>query len=229
MEFSFVTSRVQLFLVVQTLESMISRPLVEKSRELNMPSWLLLPTVGCFCCGFLYAFSPTSVLNTQSNSLSELSWIAPLFILASGMFFLLALMAWFLRSYPILSTSHKQHKSIATIAFILMTLLVGAALTTIFCSSIYFNVSLARVPISETARGELACFIDRSGSCTLCNMEPLEAQCLEWSRRDVTRILQSQSKAGAALAAICFLYAVGALRYGFTMRKHIRSYRIEYV
>lgn len=208
---------------------MISRPLVEKSRELNMPSWLLLPTVGCFCCGSLYAFSPTSVLNTQSKSLSKLSWIAPLFIIASGMFFLLALLAWFIRSYPILSSRHKQHKSIVTIAFIFMTLMVGAALTIIFCSSIYFNVSLTRVPISETTRGDLACFIDRSGSCTLCDTEPPEAQCPEWTRLDVTRILQSQSKAGAALAAICFLYAVGALRYGFTMRKHIRGYQIEYV
>jgi hypothetical protein len=125
-QFFFATSNrkhfcthAQLFLVVKTLESMISRPLVEKSRELNMPSWLLLPTVGCFGFGFLYAFSPTSVLNTQSTALSELSWIAPLFIVTSGMFLLLALLAWFLRSYPILSTRRKQHKSIVTIAFIL--------------------------------------------------------------------------------------------------------------
>jgi multisubunit Na+/H+ antiporter MnhC subunit len=218
-----------LFLVVKTLESMISRPLVEKSRELNMPSWLLLPTVGCFGFGFLYAFSPTSVLNTQSTALSELSWIAPLFIVTSGMFLLLALLAWFLRSYPILSTRRKQHKSIVTIAFILVSLFVGAALTTVFFSSIYFNVSLVHDPISEATRGQLACFIDRSGSCTLCDTQPTDAQCPEWSRLDVTRILQSQSKAGASLAAICFLYAVGALRYGFTMRKHIRSYQIEYV
>jgi hypothetical protein len=58
---------------------------------------------------------------------------------------------------------------------------------------------------------------------------PLEEQCPEWSRSDVTRILQSQSKAGAALAAICLLYAIGSFRYGLTMRQHINEYMIEYV
>lgn len=75
----------QLFLSVKTLESIISVPLVQKSRESNVPAWLAVPTIGCVVCGMLYSFSSTSVLNTQSDARTETSWIGPLFIAAGGM------------------------------------------------------------------------------------------------------------------------------------------------
>jgi hypothetical protein len=72
---------------MKTLESIITRPLVEKSRESNVPSWLLLPTVGCCVCGALYTYSSTSILNARYQSGTHLSWIAPMFMVAGGMLF----------------------------------------------------------------------------------------------------------------------------------------------
>ena len=56
-----------------------------------------------------------------------------------------------------------------------------------------------------------------------------EDQCPEWSQDNVVRILQSQAKTGANLAVICMFYAIGAFRYGLTVRKHIINYKIAYV
>jgi hypothetical protein len=148
------------------------------------------------------------------------------------MFFILVLLAWFIRSYPILSTSHKHRKSIAVAAFISMSLLLSLAMATIFASSMVELVSLNNTPISDSTRGQIACSIDQSGSCTLCVSNttiPYEDQCPEWTRDDVTRILQTQGKAGATLAIISMLYAIGSFRYGITIRKHIFDYKIAYV
>jgi hypothetical protein len=76
----------QLFLVVKTLESIVSQPLVQKSRESNVPVWLLLPIIGCTVSGTLYSFSSTSVLSTRAYVKSYTSWIGPLFIVAGGMY-----------------------------------------------------------------------------------------------------------------------------------------------
>jgi hypothetical protein len=74
----------QLFLVVKNLESIVSQPLVQKSRESNVPVWLLLPIIGCTVCGTLYSFSSTSVLSTRAYVKSYTSWIGPLFIASGG-------------------------------------------------------------------------------------------------------------------------------------------------
>ena len=111
-------------------------------------------------------------------------------------------------------------------------------LALMFSFCIVFSLSLTDEPISDSNRGQLACHIDQSGSCTQCNENidddtvapfPLYEQCPEWSMDDVTRIIQSQTKAGATLAAICLLYSVGSIRYGIAMQKHISDYLIEYV
>jgi len=76
-------------------------------------------------------------------------------------------------------------------------------------------------------RGNIACFIDQSGSCTKCENE--SGRCPEWSTQDVTRILQNQTKAGAALAGIFIAYAASNLHHVFTLRRHIMNYEIDYV
>jgi hypothetical protein len=81
---SSLHSFIQLLLVVNTLESIISRPLVQKSRESNVPAWFLLPTVGSLSIGTLYAFSNTSVLSTRSGGEQQASWIGPLYIVTGG-------------------------------------------------------------------------------------------------------------------------------------------------
>jgi formate hydrogenlyase subunit 6/NADH:ubiquinone oxidoreductase subunit I len=137
------------------------------------------------------------------------------------------MLAWFLRSYPILNTRDKRRKSVAIIGFIMMSVSLIVILTTIFSACIAFSLSFEELPISDDYKGDIACFIDQSGSCTGCN--DTDGRCPEWSKADVTSILQSQAKAGASLAAIFLIYAAGCLRYGFHLRAHITNYMIEYV
>ena len=79
-----LTSYLKLFLVMKTLESIITSPLVEKSRESSIPSWLMLPMAGCFICGSLFTYSPSSILNIRYESVANLQWIAPIFMIAGG-------------------------------------------------------------------------------------------------------------------------------------------------
>lgn len=228
-----------LFLVMKTLESIITSPLVEKSRESSIPSWLMLPTAGCFICGSLFTYSPSSILNIRYGLVTNLQWIAPIFMIAGGVFFVLALLAWFLWTYPITQTSHKHNKSIAIIAFIIISFGMILTMATIFASCIVESLFLGG-DLSDSARGQIACSIDQSGSCTQCpgdiailnstdaSVLP-EDQCPEWSYENVTRVLQSQAKTGANLAVICMFYAIGAFRYGLSIRKHIINYKIAYV
>lgn len=102
-------------------------------------------------------------------------------------------------------------------------------LTTLFSASIAFSLSLNDIPISDEARGDIACFLDQSGSCTGCNNIPQTNVCPEWSTEDVTTILQTQTKAGATLAAIFLVYAASNLRHAFNLRSRIVNYQIAYV
>jgi hypothetical protein len=201
--------------MVKTLESIISKPLVQKSRESNVPAWLLLPIAGCASYGALYAFSTTSGLNTLAEGRFQVTWIGPLFMTAGGtflvgvfhcshvyegLFFIEATIAGFLRSFSILSTTDKRRKMIAIIIFILIAISLLIMITTIFAASIAFSLSLQENPISDTLRGEIACFIDQSGSCTRCDDDV--GRCPEWGKEDITKILQTQAKTGAAFAAV---------------------------
>ena len=266
---------IQLFLVVKTLESIISLPLVQRSREANLPMWLLLPIFGCITMGLLYSFSNTSGLNTRTEAQNEAAWLGPLFISAGGkpsarldglhfvhchqcprslslshththtttttttlslalstitspgLFFVFAISAWLLKSFPILNIRDKKRKSVIIVGLIVISFSLLVMLTTIFSASIAFSLSLEELPITEALRGDIACFIDQSGSCTNCESE--KDRCPEWSREDVTKILQSQAKAGAALAAIFLAYAASSLRHAFNLRSHIINYQIDYV
>jgi hypothetical protein len=112
-----------------------------------------------------------------------------------------AAIAWFLGSFSILNTTHKRRKSFAIIIFILIAISLLVMIATIFAASIAFSLSLQEIQISDTLRGEIACFIDQSGSCTRCNDDTVK-RCPEWGKDDITKILQTQAKTGAAFAAV---------------------------
>ena len=102
-------------------------------------------------------------------------------------------------------------------------------LATIFVASIMFSGNLLLAPIGESERGEVACFVDRGVSCTNCDALIPRNRCPEWTLEEVTKILQTQLKQSATLAAIFFLYAVSVLRFGFVLRRHLAMYQIDYV
>ena len=111
---------------------------------------------------------------------------------------------------------------LVVVSFVLLVLM-----TAIFSTSIAFSFSLEQIPMSDAQRGSIACFIDQSGSCTRC--EENVNRCPEWSKGEVTQILQNQTKASASLAAIFIVYAGSNLRHAFNLRSHIMNYEIDYV
>ena len=60
-------------------------------------------------------------------------------------------------------------------------------------------------------------------------MDDPELRCPEWTLDEVTKVLQSQLKQSATLAAIFIVYAVAVLRFGFVLRGHLSKYEIDYV
>jgi lysylphosphatidylglycerol synthetase-like protein (DUF2156 family) len=214
-----------MLLVTNTLESIISKPLVQKSKESNVPFWLALPMIGCVVMGSVLAFSASSVLST--NSESEVSWIGPVYLLTAGLFLVGALTGWFIKAFSILSVQQKRQKLAAVLIFIIAMGATLAALVSIFAASIAFSVNLVNVPIDKETREEIACFLDQADSCSRCEDE--FDRCPEWSESDVTGVLQTQAKSSAALAAIFVVHAFSALRFGFGLRKHIIMYQIDYV
>ena len=210
---------------MNVLEHIISKPLVQKSRESNVPAWMSLPIVSCVAFGLIFAFSNSSVLNTRTQS--EATWIGPLFLVTALLFFLAAMIGWYISAKSVMSTRHKRNKLISIWAFIIMMVCILVLLTTIFATCIAFSVSLVDVPISEAQRGDIACFLDET--CTGCDDEPNVPVCPEWGIGDVTKVIQTQAKASASLAAMLMLYALSALRFGIGLRTHIRMYQIEYV
>lgn len=217
----------QLVLMINALEHIISRPLVQKSRESNVPAWMSFPIASCVTFGLIFSFSNSSVLNTRAQN--EVTWIGPLFLVTAALFFVSAIVGWYIGAKPVMNTRHKRNKLISIWAFIIMMICILILLTTIFATCIAFSVSLVDVPISESQRGDVACFLDESGSCTLCDDANRSNRCPEWSIPDVTKVIQTQAKASASLAAILMLYALSALRFGLGLRRHIRMYQIEYV
>lgn len=184
--------------------------------------------IGCIAIGLLYTFSTSSVLSTNSGN-NTLAWIGPLYIATAGLFFLASIFGWFLSSYSILSARHKRYKLVAVVLFILVMVGVLASLIAIFSGSIAFSLSLVEIPISQSERGDIACFIDQANTCSMCDTDIGAMKCPEWTKEDVTKILQTQAKAGAALSAIFLIYPISALRFGFNLRKYILLYQIEYV
>lgn len=117
----------------------------------------------------------------------------------------------------------------AVYVFIFVTSLILMVLVTIFAGSIAFSLSFYDYPLSEESRGVLGCYIDVVNSCSDCDNPNEALRCLEWNKEDVTRVIQTQVKNSAAMAFVFALYSIAAIRFGFTMRKYIILYQIDFV
>jgi hypothetical protein len=216
-----------LMLMINSLERIISKPIVQKSRESNVPAWLTLPTTGCALVGGIYLYSPSSLLTSSANSQS--SWIGVVYLVTAGLFFTAAMLGWFLSTFQIRNSADKKNKNVAVIIFIGVMAANTVMLATLFVASIIFSADLVNAPIDQNARGEVACQVDGGASCTMCDADIASDRCPEWTLEDVTKILQTQLKQSATLAAIFILYSISVLRFGFLLRKHLSLYQIDYV
>jgi hypothetical protein len=210
-----------LYLVISTLERIISKPIVQKSRETNLPGWLTFPTVATALVGAVFLFSPSSFL----RQLEEQRWVGILYLLSSSLFFMALAMGCCFSAFSIRSNADKRNKSTAIIIFILVLGTNVLVLATLFVTSIVWST---RVDLNEVQRGDIACLVDDS-DCTNCDSLVSRNKCPEWSMEDVTSVVRTQLKQSATLAAIFILYAANVMNYGITLRKHLNLYQIDYV
>ena len=213
------------FLVVDTLQNIISRPLVQKFRENNLPVWLSLPILGSALVGVVLTFSSDSVLNIDSEAKGR--WIGPMYLASAACFSLASFFSWVVGRISIFSTRQKWWKQAVVMCFLIVSILLAVVLVALFIGSIVYSSSLISNPSSDSVRGDFACAVDVAKSCTQC--DSTTNRCPEWTTEDVTRVLQSQAKASATLAGIFFLYTSGMIRFGRLLWKITQSYQIDYV
>jgi hypothetical protein len=104
----------------------------------------------------------------------------------------------------------------------------------IFTASLAYSLDIVKVELKDDLRGTIACYVDAVGSCSNCKClveacSPEVVICPEWTTQDVSKIMQTQLKQSATLAAIFFIYAFSALRFGFVLCKAQSKYQIAYV
>lgn len=51
----------------------------------------------------------------------------------------------------------------------------------------------------------------------------------EWDDEDVMKIIKTVLKQSACLAGMLLAYGLGALRFGFALKRYIQTYQIDYV
>lgn len=83
-----------LLLSLGLLHQIISFPIVQRSKEANIPLWLTFPIIFCIAMGSILLFSPSSVLGNQKGT--ELYWIGVLYMLSGATFTVSALLGWFM-------------------------------------------------------------------------------------------------------------------------------------
>lgn len=122
---------------------------------------------------------------------------------------------------------HKRRKVVAIYCFIGCLLLAVGTLVAVLCVSVAFSSSVSLKTLSDSTRGDVACFFNTGKSCTRCDEDV--RRCPEWTEQDAASVLETQGKSSATLAAIFTVYALGSIQFGFNIRKHISTYQIEYV
>lgn len=72
-----------LLLTTNILEQIITKPIVQTSRESNVPGWMSVPTIGCITTGSVFLFSPSSALVSGSSCVMThgLGWLGFLFFI----------------------------------------------------------------------------------------------------------------------------------------------------
>lgn len=106
----------QLSLTVHLVEGIITKPIVQKSRERNIPLWLVLPMVGCLLTGALLLFLPSSALRYDIGE--TYYWPGVVFLISGSFYFFAALLGWFISTFSILNARDKRTKNYAILLYI---------------------------------------------------------------------------------------------------------------
>jgi hypothetical protein len=213
-----------LWLTLCILQAIITLPIVQRSKESNIPLWLTFPIIGSYTIGYLLFTSQAAV----TYQLQDVYWIALVYLLSGGAFTLAALVGYFLKFYTVLNRRQRRFKQVVVILFIVTIMMTIFTVATVFATSLIYALDIVDLPLDQYSL--LACYLDSDdGSCTGCDQEDPLLMCPEWTEDDVRRVLETIMKQSATLAAIFLVYALITLRYGFLLFRHVSRYQIEYV
>lgn len=140
---------------------------------------------------------------------------------------LTAVIGVFLKYYTVLNGKQRRFKQGVVVIFIFTIVVAVIAVLTIFTTSLIYSLNI--LDPSIFSHGTIACYLDTGKACSRCDSENPIQRCPEWSKDDVKSILDTILKQSASFAAICFVYAIIALRYGFQLFGYVSRYQIEYV
>jgi len=221
-----------MWVILNLLQAIITLPIVQRSKEGNIPLWLTVPIVGCYTIGY-YLWAPST---SVEDIVSDIYWIAVVFFVDGGLFTLAAGLGLVIKFYTVLNGRQRRIKQGIVIVFLGTIILTIFGATTIFAASLIYSLHIVDIP-SDINLKEIACSLDMHGSCTNCNPEYFSYNaeyssiiiCPEWTSEDVQRVLETIMKQLATIAAIFIVYAMLTLRYGFVTLQHVSRYQIEYV
>lgn len=212
-----------MWVTLNVLQAVITIPIVQRSKESNIPLWLTFPIIGSYMIGYVLLFSSTSV----DETLEDIRWMGIAYMVTGGAFTLAALIGIVLKCYPVLNTRQKKVKQSLIVLFIIMVVLTIFTVAVVFTTSLIYSLNIVDLPL--TRYSDIACSLDVDGTCTGCDSSIPEEVCPEWSKDDVARVLQTITKQSATIAAIFLVYALATLRHGFVLFRHVSRYQIEYV
>ena len=212
-----------MWVTLNVLQAVITLPIVQRSKESNIPLWLTFPIIGSYMIGYVLLFSETSI----DEVLDDIKWMGVTYMVSGGSFTLLALVGLALKCYTVFNTRQKRVKQSIIVLFIILIILTIFAVAVVFATSLIYSLDIVDLPLTEYR--EIACALDMGGSCTGCDSPIEELVCPEWTKDDVARVLQTITKQSATIAAIFLVYALATLRYGFVLFRHVSRYQIEYI
>lgn len=173
-----------LTLMVKVLEGVITKPIMQKSRERNIPLWLTLPMIGCAFTGAVLLFSPSSILKIDTDSLIK-SWPGVMYLIAAALYAMAALLGYCMSRFSILNSRDKRTKSFMVLLFILVMTLSLLSVAVLFVGCVLLSTSYVDNTMNDELRGNLACSIS-AGSCSDCDNDEGLPQCPQWSEDDVS-------------------------------------------
>lgn len=102
---------------MRALEGIITSPIIQSAKEGNIAKWFFPPILVGFGVGFVFMFAPSSVVNAKAF------WIGVLYLVAGGLFLVIALLGTFISNFSVLNTGDKKKKEIAVVLFIIVSIL----------------------------------------------------------------------------------------------------------
>ena len=76
------------------LQAIITVPIVQRSKESNIPLWLTLPIVGCFTVGYFLGFYLDAYKADALEYLEDIYWISVAYLISGGAFTLAGESIW---------------------------------------------------------------------------------------------------------------------------------------